>query len=176
MDAIKFIMTKNRMCKAKGACANCPIDKHDLLCDCVDASESELKKMVEIVEQWGKENPVKTYKDDFMEKFPKAELYSSGAPKCCKKQVYGLEECENDNCSDCWNEPIEFPYKETSGTDEQIDTWIREVFDAPDCEGIYPSDMYEDELIQLCWKVIEGMLSVIETQPTVEIPIGDSNR
>lgn len=73
------------------------------------------------------------------------------------------------------DEVIEFPYNETSGTDEQIDTWIIEVFDAPDCDGIYPSDKYEDELKELCWKVIEGMLSVIETQPTVEVPIGDSN-
>lgn len=64
------------------------------------------------------------------------------------------------------DEIMEFPYNETSGTDEQIDTWIREVFDAPDCEGIYASDTYEDELKQLCWKVIEGMLSVIETQET----------
>lgn len=60
------------------------------------------------------------------------------------------------------DEIMEFPYNETSGTDEQIDTWIREVFDND------MIDEYEDELMQLCWKVIEGMLSVIETQPTIE--------
>lgn len=64
------------------------------------------------------------------------------------------------------DEITEFPYNETSGTDEQIDTWIREVFDDPDCDGIYVNDKYEDELKALCWKVIDGMLSVIETQPT----------
>lgn len=60
------------------------------------------------------------------------------------------------------DEIMEFSYNETSGTDEQIDTWIREVFDND------MIDEYEDELNQLCWKVIEGMLSVIETQPTIE--------
>ena len=72
------------------------------------------------------------------------------------------------------DEIMEFPYNETSGTDEQIDTWIREVFDASyDCNGIYVSDKYEDELRKLCWKVIEGMLSVVETQPEVEVSIRD---
>ena len=71
------------------------------------------------------------------------------------------------------DEIMEFPYNETSGTDEQIDTWIREAFDAPDCDGIYVSDKYEDELRELCWKVIEGMLSVVETQPEVEVSIRD---
>lgn len=34
------------------------------------------------------------------------------------------------------DEIMEFPYNETSGTDEQIDTWIREVFEAIDDEDI----------------------------------------
>lgn len=108
MDAIKFIKEMGRMCDSnrRDNCDECPFTVNKDTCF-MGSMWHNPEEAVEIVEQWGKENPQKTYKDDFLEKFPKAELYSSGAPKCCKKQVYGLEECENDNCSDCWNMEME---------------------------------------------------------------------
>lgn len=105
MDVMKFIMTKNRMCVAMETCANCPIDGHNLRCDCVGISKSELKEMIEIIEQWSKENPAKTYKDDFLEKFPNAVI----AENICRYHVYKTGGCDGftGDCELCWNEPIE---------------------------------------------------------------------
>ena len=107
MDAVKFIMTKERMCEARETCTGCPIDGHNFRCDCRDVSKSELEKMIEIVEQWSKEHPVKTYKDDFLEKFPNADRYETGHPMNCRNGIYGLGSCASDSCEDCWNEPME---------------------------------------------------------------------
>ena len=105
MDAMKFIMTRNRMCEANGTCSSCPINRHSIRCDCVGISESKLKEMMEIVEQWGKEHPVKTYKDDFLEKFPNAVI----AGNICRYHVYKTGGCDGftGDCELCWNEPIE---------------------------------------------------------------------
>ena len=111
MDAMKFIMTKNRMCKENMACKGCPLSEHKLPCNFASINSSELKEMMEIVEQWGKEHPQKTYKDDFLEKFPNAKIvnYIGGqAPDFCRNLIYSRGNCEiSKGCFDCWNEPME---------------------------------------------------------------------
>lgn len=47
----------------------------------------------------------KTYKEDFLEKFPNAKL-NSGIPEVCRNAMYGISECEED-CTKCWNELME---------------------------------------------------------------------
>lgn len=49
----------------------------------------EIKKRVEIVEKWGKENPVKTRKDELLKVFPYAPLTGDGVPKICPGNVDG---------------------------------------------------------------------------------------
>lgn len=62
---------------------------------------------------------------------------------------------------------IEFSHSETSGTNEQIIDWIGEA-----CEKDTVID-HEDELVELCWKVIDGFINVVKTEPTVNewIPV-----
>ena len=93
------------MCKERGTCSGCPIDGHNLRCGCRDISKSELKEIIEIIEQWSKENPAKTYKDDFLEKFPNAVI----AENICRYHVYKTGGCDRftGDCELCWNEPIE---------------------------------------------------------------------
>lgn len=93
------------MCKERGTCSGCPIDEHNLRCGCRDISKSELKEIIEIIEQWSKENPAKTYKDDFLEKFPNAVI----AENICRYHVYKTGGCDRftGDCELCWNEPIE---------------------------------------------------------------------
>ena len=49
--------------------------------------------------------PVKTYKDDFFEKFPKADRDESNYPCDCVNNLYGTDiVCVGENsCKDCWN-------------------------------------------------------------------------
>lgn len=45
---------------------------------------------------------LKTYKQDFLSKFPNANFESSNI---CRKMVYGEEhDCRGKTCQECWNE------------------------------------------------------------------------
>ena len=54
-----------------------------------------------------------------------------------------------------------FAYEECFGTDEMIQNWIAE----SDLDDEIKID-WEDQLAALCWKVLEGCMNVIATQPT----------
>lgn len=55
-----------------------------------------------------------------------------------------------------------FPHSEGSGTEEQIAEWIEQV-------GLSEEDT-ADRARLLCWKVIEGYINVVKTQPTLTPP------
>ena len=55
--------------------------------------------------EWDIPKP-KTYKEDFLEKFPNARM-DCGVPIACKRTVYGGEPCYVLQCSECWNEIME---------------------------------------------------------------------
>ena len=49
--------------------------------------------------------PKKTYKEDFLEKFPNAELDVNGNPRVCRISCYGYCNCSAiGSCAACWNE------------------------------------------------------------------------
>ena len=53
MDAIKFLKTRNRICKETDDCSNCPIVEFDLC-----GYDKDVEKIVSIVETWAKEHPL----------------------------------------------------------------------------------------------------------------------
>ncbi len=67
MDAKEFIKERNRMCKSFGDlnCDGCPIN--DIL-RCSDLEHFN-PEMVDAVEKWSKEHPLKTNRDALKEKF-----------------------------------------------------------------------------------------------------------
>ena len=60
------------------------------------------------------------------------------------------------------NELEMFPYAEVAGTEEQIADWIEQV-------GLSGDDT-ASRARNLCWKVIEGCVNVVKTQPTLTPP------
>ena len=60
------------------------------------------------------------------------------------------------------NELEMFPYAEVAGTEEQIADWIEQV-------GLSGDDT-ASRARNLCWKVIEGFINVVKTQPTLTPP------
>lgn len=73
--------------------------------------EPQLEKINTVVEQWSKEHPIKTYKMDFSEKFPKAQIHLDVTPV---SNFYGKcpITCDRPSeqhkpCRDCWNAPYE---------------------------------------------------------------------
>ena len=60
------------------------------------------------------------------------------------------------------NELEMFPYSEGAGTEEQISEWI-------DQTGLSEDDT-ASRARDLCWKVIDGFINVVKTQPTLTSP------
>lgn len=70
-------------------------------------------KTIEIVEQWAKEHPVKTYLSVLLEKFPKTQFNRNKTPNFCPHNIFGekakFKECDNCDigsvclCLKCWN-------------------------------------------------------------------------
>lgn len=100
-----------RMCNSAN-CEDCPLSKvKDKACLISLIKEREVKNVAEQLEvmyEWVKEHPVKTYKDVFLEKFPNAKMAKKEEPAACRDAVFGIVRHCTMNCTDCWNEP----YKE----------------------------------------------------------------
>lgn len=88
-------------------CLNCPLcelnNESDLAC-------RQLEKLhpteaIAIVQKWSDEHPVKTIKDDFLEKYPKARMDAKDVPIICVNHLGYCVEC-SDICSECWNRPL----------------------------------------------------------------------
>lgn len=106
MDAVEFFKTVNRLCGQ--GCAKCPVCKNDI---CMvrraamlsNASVESIEEMVLKVEQWEKDNPIKTRQSEFLKKFPGASV-SDGTldirPCIIEKSVkcIALEGKDCDNC------------------------------------------------------------------------------
>ena len=93
-----------RMCDTYKDCHECPLND-----TCCDGSVSALPDSAdEIVDEWASEHPVKTYTQDFFEKFPNAKKYR-GIPVTCIRKIHPElgDECHGNNCLDCWNREME---------------------------------------------------------------------
>lgn len=94
-------------------CSLCPLCSKN---NCLQSSCTQLEQIspnlaVVIVQKWSDSCPMKTYKDDFLEHFPKAKINVNGVPSLCRKYVYGFENgksgCRIDSsCERCWNEEM----------------------------------------------------------------------
>jgi hypothetical protein len=109
MDAVKFFHTMNRLCKNQG-CEECPVFKEGM---CMvmrigsfgDDSAKSIEETISKVEQWAKDNPVKTRQSEFLKMFHNAELcrdvinilpcsIEKEMCKCCGDRE--CEECRKD--------------------------------------------------------------------------------
>ncbi len=98
---------KKRKCRLP--CDACPLEYNNngtgMVCYWFEMLHP--KKAEDIVKQWAKEHPTKTYAQDFLSKFPKAEKDKYGNPKPCRKDIYVGCCSDYDSCTECWNEPME---------------------------------------------------------------------
>ena len=95
-----------RMCASYTGCLNCELYVNGCIkiYDLPDNAD-------EIVDKWVKEHPVKTYMQDFFEKFPNAPKEKGGEPTTCIENIYGdvgvsQEECRKQSCAECWNQEM----------------------------------------------------------------------
>lgn len=94
-----------RMCDSYKKCDDCPLG----YTRCGDSISALYDNADEIVDEWVKEHPIKTYLQDFLEKFPNAPKGEKGTPKICPHQIYpeidaNYRCCEN--CLKCWSQEM----------------------------------------------------------------------
>ncbi len=76
MDAVEFVNKMNRMCAKYPDCVGCPIETENEMDDCL--SKVPADQMVDIVEKWANEHPIKTRQSEFLKMFPNVDLDSDG--------------------------------------------------------------------------------------------------
>lgn len=73
MDAVEYVKARCRLCKSKDGCFECPLQNKEE-CRCIAYISEYAEKAVRIVEQWAKDNPVKTRQREFLKLFPNADM------------------------------------------------------------------------------------------------------
>lgn len=114
MEDVDYFKEKKRMTKGCDiGCEKCQLgyrrNGRNLTCHVFEREYPT--EAVLIVEKWSGEHPMKSYKDDFFEKFPDAEADEYGIPTLCRKRMYGGGYCPikfTANCVTCWNESKEY--------------------------------------------------------------------
>ena len=106
-----YLKEKGRMTYNCGiSCSDCPLILNgELEYECTALQSFEPQKAIEIVQKWSDEHPQKTYLEDFLEKYPNAQIIN-GIPRFCPEFLgYKKPEksCGISECEDCWNKPLE---------------------------------------------------------------------
>ena len=113
---INFFSELKRLCDSRTACTadaankeQCPL--HGFCRQSLTIRAEEIITAVENLQKWSDEHPKKTYAQDFLEKFPKAQRGSDGTLLACRNAIYGggcpKIEPNIDCCYECWDEPME---------------------------------------------------------------------
>lgn len=120
MDAIQFLKTVGRICKANnGKCDECPLDKYpcNAYINCIRNVEpdKDSEEMVNIADGWAKDHPVKTRKtrqSEFLKMFPdaKKDTYGALTIRPCSIEKGLCSKCTT--LSDCVNCRREYWLKE----------------------------------------------------------------
>lgn len=112
MDVSAFFKEYDRMCHyhRNGCdCGDCPLIRfiEDQQGTCLEICKRYPEKSAELVENWAKEHPAKTYKSIFLEEFPTAMVDADDCPRICITYIFGPDErpdwCRDYRCFDCWN-------------------------------------------------------------------------
>ena len=103
MDAVEYEKTKFRLCRSKDSCSECPLQDKENCC-CIADTIEYVEKAVQIVEQWAKDNPIKTRQSEFLKLFPNAAIDEDDGILCIKPCT--IDEsigCTNGKgCDDCY--------------------------------------------------------------------------
>ena len=106
-----FLKEWNRMCDLyQTRCSACLMssqhNEHEV--SCTYLAKLHPTEAIAIVQKWSNEHPVKTIKDDFLEKHPNAPKADTGTPLACAWRAGYLDDdgCLSGQCTECWNRPL----------------------------------------------------------------------
>lgn len=101
MDAVEFFKTVNRLCKNQ-RCKECPVGEEGrCMVGVDDNSVKSIGETVSKVEQWAKDNPVKTRQSEFLKMFPNVVMARGViALRPCRLDTQ-INECFGSDCDKC---------------------------------------------------------------------------
>lgn len=115
MDAVEFVNKMNRMCAKYPDCVGCPIEAENKDEDCMSKVSAE--QMVDIVNKWTSEHPIKTRQSELLRVIPNLRLDKNGSIFLCPATITGdlcgvySDKHGCDNCYDCrknfWNQEVD---------------------------------------------------------------------
>lgn len=112
MDAVEFLKTSYRMCNTYEDCNACPVDTYACYIHGGNCRKNP-DGVVAVVEQWAKNNPVKTRQSEFLRMFPNAQKIDeiiNICPILIDKDCKSTSECLGTRCNVCrqlfWNEEV----------------------------------------------------------------------
>ena len=95
MDAVEFYKAFKRMCD-KTDCKDCLLDQK-----CRPSANVEPEEVVELVEEWSKDHPVKTRQSEFLKMFPNVVMTRGViALRPCRLDTQ-INECSGSDCDKC---------------------------------------------------------------------------
>lgn len=104
MDAIEYLETKRRLCKAHTECRGCPLNIEECRwgtgCMRGELVSENVEDLVARVEKWAKEHPAKTRQSVFLERYPDANVHADGVLEVCPQMIIKNYECYG-GCSEC---------------------------------------------------------------------------
>ena len=115
MTAINFLKEAKRMCTFQD-CAECEFNSDEFEFCIGDINPVNIKRIVEVVQKWSEEHPIKTRQSEFLKLYPNAILQDNVIGICPKTlgevtesecQEY-LTGCDCENCIiDYWLAEVE---------------------------------------------------------------------
>lgn len=103
MDAVEFYRQFARYCSSS-YCSECTIVES---CKTKGKDGRDADKIVRTIEQWAKDNPLKTRQSEFLKMFPNAKIYNDViwlCPKYIGCDYKPEENCNEISCFDCKRE------------------------------------------------------------------------
>lgn len=180
MDTVEFLKEAIRMCKSYTSCTGCVLEHK---CPTTSMETEASDKLVEIIEKWSKEHPIKTRQDKFLEQYPdtlvdaQKMLSSIGGCDATEEWERGwdeaidtaLNELRKVKAADRWIQPIlegleniakKHPYKVIGNMDsysQYNEAWQ----DCIDCVERMISEVFIEHQLQ------KDAINTIERQPKV---------
>lgn len=109
-----FVHEASRLCEMYEDCAKCPMTKRKKCpMTLLDYDDPDVQSIVDALQAWSDERPVKTRLDDMLEKHPKVECYDDGTPTFSPCRLGYCAECIDCPLMDagiagrCWHEPVD---------------------------------------------------------------------
>lgn len=107
MDAVEFLKVRRRICEANAeACYSCPLSTSNVSCLLMMTNRGSENVVVDKVEQWVKEHPVKPRQSEFLKMYPNVSIdVRDGiillSPCALDIKIQEGVECQDNNCAEC---------------------------------------------------------------------------